>query len=71
MKKGYKELDTLEMMIKRVRTAKTQLKNKERALRGTLDESLEEKVINLRRMLIGVKKDRKLHQNFRLISKFG
>ena len=29
VKKNYKELDTLEMMIKRVRIVKTQLKNKE------------------------------------------
>ena len=59
----------LDMMIKRLRTVKIDLKNKERTLRGTLDEGLEEEVINLRRMLDSVQKNRDLHQNFKLISK--
>ena len=69
MKKNFKELHMLDMMIKRLRTVKTQLENVERALRGTLDETLEDEVINLRRMLVYVQKNRELHQNFKLISK--
>ena len=70
MKKNFKELHMLDTMIKRLRTVKIDLKNKERTLRGTLDEGLEEEVINLRRMLESVQKNRGLHQNFKLISKF-
>ena len=58
------------MMIKILRTVKIDLKNKERTLRGTLDEGLEEEVINLRKMLDSVQRNNDFDQNFKLISKF-
>ena len=70
MKKNFKELHMLDTMIKRLRTVKIDLKNKERTLRGTLDEGLEEEVIKLRRMLDRVHRNDDLDQNFKLISKF-
>ena len=38
MKKNFKELYALDMMIKKVRSVKESLKYNEKALRGTLDE---------------------------------
>ena len=67
MKKNFKEFHMLDMMIKKVRSVKEELKYKEQRLRGILDEGLEGEVINLRRMLEGVQKNHGLRQNFKSI----
>jgi len=70
LKRNFGELFTIESMIKGLREMKVQLRNKERLLQDSLDDNLEDEVINLRRRIESIQRSPKLDGRFKMISKF-